>query len=173
LASRFHQLMLIGATALCLCGPVFAEDEDEEADPVILGIVLADAPMTLQKGMAASEPHGEPISAKYENADGDARLSVYTATATGFVETALNPKTGAIVSSEPITDTDDLAQANAQKAAIEKATVSLQTATEKAVSENPESRAISVIPALQDGQAIAAVKLLRSNGYKTTTESLN
>jgi hypothetical protein len=173
MASRFLRPVLIGASILLLYSPVLAEDADEEPDPVILGIVLVDAPMTLEKGMAASEPHGKPISAKFENADGDVRLSVYTVTASGFVESVLNPKTGVIVSAGPITDTDDLVQAGAQKAAMEKATVSLQTATAKAVSENPDSKAVSAIPALQDGQATATVKLLHSNSFTTVTEKLN
>ncbi len=131
MASRLLRSVLMGATVLCLCGPVLAEDE--EPDPVILGIALTDAPMSLQKGLAASEPHGKPISAKFEVADKDVQLSVYTATATGFVEAILNPKTGAVVSAEPITDADDLIHANAQKAAMEKATVSLQAAAGKAI----------------------------------------
>ena len=173
MASRLLRSVLMGATVFILCGPVVAEAADEEPDPVILGIALADAPMTLQKGLAASEPHGKPISAKFEFADGDFRLSVYTATANGFVETVLNPKTGATVSAEPITDADDLTHANAQKAVMEKATVSLQAATEKATKENPESKAVSVVPELRDGQAVATVKLLRPKGFTTVMERLN
>jgi len=171
MASRLVRSVLMGATVLCFCGPVLAEEE--ELDPVILGITLTDAPMTLQKGMAASESHGKPISAKFENADGDVRLSVYNATANGFVETALNPKTGAVISAEPITDADDLTHANAQKAAMAKATMSLQAAAEKAIKDNPESKAVSVIPELREGQAVAAVKLIHQKGYATVTERLN
>jgi hypothetical protein len=171
MASRLLRSVLIGATVLCLYGPVLADDE--EPDPVILGIALSDTSMTLQKGLAASEPHGKPISAKFEVADKDVELSVYTATATGFVETTVNAKTGAVVSAEPITDADDLTHASAQKAAMEKATVSLQAAAEKAVSKNPNSQAVSVIPELREGQAVATVKLLRQKGFTTVTERLN
>jgi hypothetical protein len=72
---------------------VVAQDADEEPDPVILGIALTDAPMTPPKGLAVSEAHAKPVSAKFENADGDVRLSIDTATGDGFVETAFNPKT--------------------------------------------------------------------------------
>lgn len=171
MASRVIRSVLMGATILYLCGPVLAEDA--ELDPGILGITLTAAPLTLQKGLAASESHGKPISAKFENAKGEVRLSIYTATANGFVETALNPKTGAVISAESITDADDLVHANAQKAAMEKATVSLQAAAEKAITENPESKAVSVFPELRDGHAIAAVKLLRQKGFVTVTEPLN
>jgi hypothetical protein len=159
MASRLVRSVLTGASVLCLCGPVLAEEE--ELDPVILDITLTDASTTPQKGMAASESHGKAISAKFENADGDVRLSVYNAKADGFVKTALNPKTGADISAEPITDADDLTHANAQKAAMGKATMSLQAAIEKAVNENPASKSVSVAPELRDGQAVAAVKLLR------------
>jgi hypothetical protein len=173
MAARLLRPVLLGAAVLWLCGPVLAEDADEQPDPVILGIALSDAPMTLQQGLVASEPHGRPISAKFENANGDVQLSVYTATADGFVEMALNPKTGVVISAEPITDADDLVHANSQKAAMGKATVSLGAVTEKAVSENPNSRAVSVVPELRDGQAVAAVRLLGQKGFTTVTERLN
>jgi hypothetical protein len=159
--------VLLGAAVLCICAPVLADDE--EPDPVILGIALTDAPMTLQEGRAVSEPHGKPISAKFKFSKGDVQLSVYNAIADGFVETILNPKTDAVIES----DADDLAHSKVQKAAMEKATVSPQAATEKAVSGNPDSRAVSVIPGLRDGQAVAAVKLLRQKGFTTVTERLN
>lgn len=170
-SSRLLRSVLIGAAVLCLCGPVLAEDE--EPDPVILGIALSDAPMTLQKGLVASEAHGKPISAKFEVADKDVQLSVYTATATDFFETAVNAKTGAVISAERITDADDLLHAKAQKAAMEKATVSLQAAAEKATKENPQAKVVSVIPELRGSQAVAAVKLLREKGFTTVTERLN
>jgi hypothetical protein len=169
-ALRLLRSVLIGAV-LCLCGPVLAEDE--EPDPVILGIALSDAPMTLQKGLAASEAHGNPISAKFEVADKGVQLSVYTAAATGFFGTALNAETGAVISAEPITDADDLMHAKAQKAAMEKATVSLQAAAEKATKENPEAKVVGLIPEIRGGQPVATVKLLREKGFTTVTERLN
>ena len=56
---------------------------------------------------------------------------------------------------------------------MEKAALSLQAAAEKAVKENSESKAVSVVPELRDGQAVATVKLLRSKGFVTVTERLN
>jgi DNA-binding beta-propeller fold protein YncE len=117
--------------------------------------------MTLPRGLAASQVHGRPVSAKFEMPDGDLWLSVYIAAADGFVEMALDPKTGTVISAEPITDADDLTHANAQKAAMEKATVLLQAAAEKAVDKNPYSQAISVVPERRNGRPVAAVKLLR------------
>jgi hypothetical protein len=78
-----------------------------------------------------------------------------------------------VISAEPITDADDLLHAKAQKAAMEKATISLQTAAEKATKDNPEAKVVSVIPELRDAQAVATVKLLRQKGFTTITEPLN
>jgi hypothetical protein len=169
MASCLRRSVLIGAAVLWLCGPVRAEDADEEPDPVILGIMLADAALTLAQGLAATALQGKPLSAKFENADGDIQLSVYSATADGFVETILNPKTGAIVSTAPLTDADDLTQAGALAAVL----VSLAAATEKALAEHPQSRAVSVIPEFRDGQPRATVKLLRPTDFVTVTERLN
>ena len=164
---------LLGAAMLSLCWPAVAQDADEEPDPVILGIALADGIMTLPKGLAASEVHGRPVSAKFEMPDGELRLSVYIAAVDGFVEIALDPKTGTVISAEPITDADNLTHANAQKAAMEKATVSLQAAAEKAAHENPDSKAVSVVPERRDGRPVAAIKLLRPRDLITAMEPLN
>jgi hypothetical protein len=96
--SCLRRSALIGAAVLWLCGPVRAEDADEEPEPVILGIMLADAPLTLVQGLAE---------------------------------------------------------------------------TEKALAEHPQSRAVSVIPELRDGQPRATVKLLRPTDLVTVTERLN
>jgi hypothetical protein len=70
-------------------------------------------------------------------------------------------------------DADNLTHANAQKAAMEKATVSLQAAAEKAAHENPDSKAVSVVPERRDGRPVAAIKLLRPRDLITAMEPLN
>src|ERR1700722_6302768 len=93
-----------------LPGFAFAADEAKELDPA-LRAAIADSAMTLQKGLAASEQKGKPISAKFEISDGKIQISVYNATADGFIETAIDPKTGAVIEAESIDDADDLANA--------------------------------------------------------------
>ncbi|HSU04153.1 MAG TPA: hypothetical protein VLI93_01150 [Acetobacteraceae bacterium] len=149
------------------------QDGDDEPDPVILRMVLADTATTLQKGITAGELQGTPVSARFNMSAGDIHLSVYTATATGFIETILDPKTGNLISAKPITDTEDLAYARIEKAAMEKATVSLLIATEKAIAENAGARAISAVPQLRKGQPIARVKLQRSTDSIAVSEPLN
>ena len=55
---------------------------------------------------------------------------------------------------------------------MDKATVSLLSATEKAVKANDGFRAVSAYPALKEGQPIAVVTLLAANAFKIVTEKL-
>lgn len=173
MVSRALRSIIVATIIVGFAGVSIAEDKEDEPDPTILRIALADAATTLQKGMTASEPHGMPISAKFEMSSGDMQLSVYTAKANGFIELLLDPKTGAVIEAAPITDAADLADATAQKAIMEKATMSLLAATEKAVRENAGSRAVSVVPELQQERPVAKVNLLRSRDITIVLEALN
>jgi hypothetical protein len=173
MALRTLTMFVVASMIVGFSGFVLAQDQDDESDPVILRIALADAPTTLQRGMAVSEQHGKPISAKFEMPSGDLQLSVYTAITDGFVETVLDPKTGTVLSVKPIADAEDLADARAQKAAMDKATASLIAAADKAVNQNAGSRAVSIMPELQNGEAVAKVKLQRPKDLVTVLEPLN
>ena len=96
------------------------------------------ASLSLDQGLKASEREGEPISAKYELADGALQLSVYTLKGDQFSEIIVDHKTGVIKNAEKITDADDLKYAKEQSQAMANAKVSL----DKAVRENrwPTSR---------------------------------
>jgi hypothetical protein len=127
----------------------------------------------LQGGLKASAREGTPISAKFEIADGQLQLSVYTMNGDGFTEVVADPKTGAIAEAEKITDADDLKAAAAQKAAMAKAKVPLLAATDMAVDANAGSRAVSVYPQLQGSNPIAEVTLLQGTTFKNVTEKLD
>jgi len=158
---------------LTYAGLAVARDRDEEPDPVIFRIALADSPVTLQAGMAAGAHQGRPVSARFEMPDGDLQLAVFTATRSGFVETILDPKGGVVISTAQVTDADDLAEAIAQKAAMERATVPLVAATERAIEESPGSRAVSVVPELRNGHPVAMVTLQQSKTFVTVLEGLD
>jgi hypothetical protein len=143
-----------------------------EGDPAALAAALIDTTATLQGGLKASEREGTPISAKFEIEDGKLQLSVYTIKGDGFTEVVANPKAGTITEAETIKD-DDLNAAAAQKAAMAKAKVPLLTATETAVKANAGSRAVSIYPQLQNGDAVAEVTLLQGTTFKKVTEKLN
>jgi len=127
--------------------PAWAEGGDNAA----LAAAMKNASATLQGGLKASEAQGTPISAKFEIEDGKLQLSIYTM----------------------ITDAGDLKEAAEQKAAMAKAKVPLLTATETAVKANAGSRAVSIVPELKGGQAMAEVTLLQGTAFKKVTEKLD
>jgi len=144
-----------------------------EGDPAALTAAMKNATATLQAGLRASEAQGTPISAKFEIEDGKLQLSVYTMKGNDFMEVVADPATGAIAKAEKITDADDLKEATQQKAAMAKAKVPLLTAAETAVSANAGSRAVSIVPELKNGQAMAEVTLLQGTTFKKVTEKLD
>ena len=140
---------LLAIALLCYASLGMGEDGDEEPDPTILGIALSEAVITFDQGVVVSAQKGNPISAKFEMPNGDLLLSVFNATATGLVKTIVDPQTGAIIASEPITDRVDLARAGNQKRLMETARVPLETAIRAAVSDNRDYRAVSITPQQQ------------------------
>jgi hypothetical protein len=165
--------LIVLAAAIGLPGvaavPAWAEDEDAAA----MAAALKEAKLTLQEGLKAGEREGQPISAQFEIDDGKLRLSVYTTKGDDFTEVVADPKTGAILKTEKITDADELNDAADQKAAMAKATVSLLSAVEAAVKENTGSIAVAIFPDLDSGHAVAAVTLLQGTTAKTVTEKLD
>jgi hypothetical protein len=149
--------------------PAWAEGGDSPA----LAAAMNSATATLQGGLKASEAQGTPISAKFEIEDGKLQLSVYTMKGNDFMEVVADPNTGAMAKAEKITDAGDLKEADEQKAAMAKAKVPLLTATETAVKANAGSRAVSVVPELKNGQAMAEVTLLQGTTFKKVTEKLD
>ena len=156
---------LLGA----LIVPAWAEGGDEAA----LAAAMKNASATLQGGLKASEAQGTPISAKFEIEDGKLQLSVYTMKGSDFMEVVADPNTGTIAKAEKITDAGDLKEAAEQKATMAKAKVPLLTATETAVNANAGSRAVSIVPELNNGQATAEVTLLQGTSFKKVTEKLD
>jgi hypothetical protein len=165
-------LILLVATIVFLGAaivPAYAEGGDEAA----LAAAMKNATATLESGLRASEAQGTPISAKFEIEDGKLQLSVYTMKGNDFMEVVADPKTGAIAKAEKITDAGDLKEAAEQKAAMAKAKVPLLTATETALKANAGSRAVSIVPELKSGQAMAEVTLLQGTTFRKVTEKLD
>ena len=172
MTSRAIPLILLVATIGFLGAaivPAWAEGGDDAA----LAAAMKNATATLEGGLRSSEAQGTPISAKFEIEDGKLQLSVYTMKGNDFMEVVADPNTGAIAKSEKITDAGDLKEAAEQKAAMAKAKVPLLTATETAVKANAGSRAVSIVPELKGGQAMAEVTLLQGTAFKKVTEKLD
>ena len=163
----------LGAVAIRLSALVLARAHAEDTDPTALAAALKSVPTTLEQGLRSAEKFGKPISAKFEIEDGKLRLSVCTIQNGGYDEVIVGPGTGVVSSTEKITDADDLKAATSQKAAMEKATVSLMMATENAAGHNAGSLAVSIVPELKDAQPIAAVTVLRDGTLVTISEKLN
>jgi hypothetical protein len=163
--------VLVAAAALPNVWAVPASAQDEDIDA--MAAALKDINFTLQDALKASEKEGQPISAQFEIDDGKLQISIYASKGEDFVEVITDPKTGAIVSSEKITDDDELSDAADQKAAMAKATVSLIAAADAAVKDNAGSRAVAIFPDLRDDHAIAEVTLLQGTIAKKVTEKLD
>lgn len=170
--SRVLQLVLLVvavglSSAVSL--PVRAQDEDVAA----LAAALKETKLTLQEGLKASEREGQPISAQFEIDDGKLQLSIYTTKGDDFTEVIADPNSGAVVKAEKITDSDDLNDAVDQKAAMDKAKVSLLAAADTAEKENPGSRVVGIFPDLRDGHAVAEITLLQGMTAKKVSEKLD
>jgi uncharacterized membrane protein YkoI len=145
---------------------------DEKSEEAALAAALKSTKVTLEDGLKASEREGTPISAKFEVEDGKFQLAVYTAKGGDFTEVVVDPKTGAIAQAEKIKDSEDLNAAAKQKAAVDKATVSLLAATETAVKAHPGDRAVSIFPETTAGHPTAEVTLMQGQTFKKVPEKL-
>src|SRR4051812_39176393 len=119
ISKAFRFLVLVTAVGWPLVGAAPADAQDEDA--ATMAAALKDAKLTLQEGLKAGEREGQPISAQFEIDDGKLRLSVYTVKGDDFTEVVADPKTGAVMRAEKITDADELNDAADQKAAMAKA----------------------------------------------------
>src|SRR6266571_697008 len=147
--------------------------KSEDKEHAELAKALKDAKVSLEKGLAASESQGKPISGKFEVEDGKLQLSVYTMKGDKFSEVIVDHKTGKISKAEPITQGDDLAHATAQSEAMAKAKRSLEAAASEAVKENKGYRVVSVMPTLKDSHPVADVTLVKGADWKTVSEKLD
>jgi uncharacterized membrane protein YkoI len=162
IAALLHWVV-IGSVALfglASHSTAFADNRLGDGGRSTLAVLLDTAKISLQQGLAASEQQGQPISAKFEVEDGKLHLSVYTMKDGKFFETLVDHMTGTVTKTEPITEGEDLAQAKAQSAALTKARIPLKEAIDRVVAQTEGARAVSAIPDLKDGRAVASVAVL-------------
>lgn len=167
---------LVPAVALSFVGATsFAAEYKgkEEAEKEALAKDVKGAKVSLEKGLAASEAQGKPISAKFEIEEGKLQLSVYTVKAGSFYEVIVDHQTGKVAKTEAITSGDDLTAAKAQNEATAKSKTSLRSAVGQALKANQGYRAVSVIPSVEGGQSTAEVTLVKGNDWKTVKEKLD
>jgi hypothetical protein len=167
---------IIGAmlvAGLLAAGLSPSRGEEGKQDPAALAKALAEARVTLDQGLRASEREGKPISGKYELEDGALQLSVYTAKANQFSEVIVDHQSGKVAKSEAITEGDDLKDAREQSAAMAKAKIPLDKAVDAAAKANAGYRAVSVFPALEGGRPVATVTLVKGQDVKKVTQKLD
>src|SRR2546421_6601838 len=159
------------AVAGSLLTPARAADEAQERAG--LAEALSGAKVTLHSGLQTSASQGKPISAKFEVEDGKLQLSIYTMKGDGFSEVVINPVSGKADKAETITDKGDLEHATAQKAAVDKAKITLLAAADKALKSNSGYQVVSIFPQMKADHPVADVTLLRGKVFKTVTEQLD
>ncbi|MBN9560526.1 MAG: hypothetical protein J0H14_07320 [Alphaproteobacteria bacterium] len=164
---------ILGFTSLMTPRAQAIGPDQAKAEQVALATALKDSKITLEDGINASGREGTPISAKFEMEGEHLQFSAYTMRGTDFTEVVVDPASGAIKSAEKITDAEDLKHAMAQKQAMEKATISVLAAAQKAAKGNAGAQLVSIMPELEAGRPVATIVLVRSNDFSTTTESLN
>ncbi len=167
--------LIFTATILTLSGLLLAPAQaaDEAKERAELAKALAGAKVTLHSGLQTGASQGKPISAKFEVEDGKLQLSIYTMKGDGFSEVVINPASGKVHKAETITDKADLEYAAVQKAAMDKAKITLLAAADKALKSNSGYRAVSIVPEMKADHPVADVTLLRGKAFKTVTEPLD
>jgi hypothetical protein len=156
-----------------VCWTGFAAGDDESESEGALIKLLGPAKVSLQQALVTSEREGKPISGKFEVEDGRLQLSIYTAKDGKFFEVIVDHVTGEIGKVEPITEGEDLEHAEAQKAAMDRAKVTLAAAVTKAKGYGTRLILVSAVPGLKDGQPIASISFLKGEKLATVTEPLD
>jgi len=154
--NRKHGTLIAAAAgaALLLAGAAKAEEKGVE------WTTLQSAKVSLEKGFAAAQPKGKPISGKFEMAEGKLQLSVYTAGQGKFWEVIVDHASGKISKTDEITGGEDLEAAQKQAKAMAKTMRSLRDVLIKAEKANAGYRAVSVMPEIEKGAVNADVELL-------------
>jgi len=152
-------------------GTTLAAQAEEGGHGALAKAVLG-ARVALERALAASASHRQPISAKFEMEEGKLQLSVYTIKDGKFFEVIVDHNTGKVVKAEPIAEGEDYTAAQSQKAAMAKGKVSLRAAVEQALRGNAGFRAVSVTPSLKDSRAVADVTLAKGEELKTVSVPL-
>ena len=160
--AAFDNVSFFARDAALVERAMLAAEERRERD-IEVAPHLGAAPVSLAQALAASDPRGTPLSAKYELEKDRLQLSVYTERDGRFQELIVDHRTGKLLAASPITDGEDLQAALAQRRALGAAHISLETAVKKAETANGGFRAVSATPALDADRAVTEVVLLRGS----------
>jgi hypothetical protein len=145
------------------------------ADDTLAAIAqaLSEASISLERGLKASEEAGEPISGKYEIAEGTLRLSVITHNRGLFAKVTVDAKSGTLKRTSKITGDDELRRAKEQRAAMAQAHLPLSQAVANAAKSYPGYRAVSAVPMLAAGEPVADITLMKDTEVRTIAAKLS
>jgi hypothetical protein len=165
---------LVAAGFLAFSGTMARADSDYEYSKQMPALIKAmpEAKVTLDQGIKTAEAGGKAISAQYEVDEDHFQLSVFVSKGADVYEVIVDHDSGAIKSSDKLTDPDDIKDAKKQLEAMSKAHMSLAEAVADATKANPGYVAIRVVPKLSGGQAVAAITLLKGSEKKKISEKL-
>jgi len=161
----------IAAAGVLLCTSLAARAEENYLAAVMRE--LPQATVSLDEAIKVSKREGKPISAEYDVEDGDLQISVYAKNGDQFSEVIVDPKSGSIIKTKPLTDPKEIREAEAESAAITKAKLPLEAALGAAVSANNGYRAVGIIPIINDDEPVATVTMIGADGIKTVAEKLD
>jgi hypothetical protein len=165
-------LALRSAMLLLVLGFSSAAMAQEIEDYTALAVALKHVTSTLEDGLKGVERIGKPISAKFTLEHGFLQLSLWVTREDDLAEYILYPLTRTVTEIHVFRDPDELKAVTAQKLAMDKARVSLRSATANAVQANRSLRAVSAYPVIEGGDPMAVITLLNDNVFKIITEKL-
>src|SRR5215472_4342563 len=134
---------------------------------------LPEASVSLDQALKTSEQKGKPISAEYDVEDGDLQISVYVERGGQYREVIVDPRSGTINTTKPLTVPREVDEAQAQSAALDRSKSPLTAALATAVVSNSGYRAVSIIPLLGDDEAVAASTLMKGEAIKQVAQKLD
>jgi len=161
----------IAAAGVLLCTSLASRAEENYLAAVMRE--LPQATVSLDEAIKVSKREGKPISAEYDVEDGGLQISVYAKNGDQFSEVIVDPKSGLIIKTKPLTDPKEIREAEAESAAITKAKLPLEAALGAAVSANNGYRAVGIIPIINDDEPVATVTMIGGDGIKTVAEKLD
>jgi hypothetical protein len=156
-----------------LGGLLVSAQETHDKAHAELAKALTSAKVSLAEGLTASASTGTPISSKFELEEGTLHLSVYTMKGDAFSEVIVDHSTGKVTKVEPITSGEDLTAATSQRAAMAMAKRALPEVVDTAVKTYTGYRAVSIVPAVKGGHAVAEMVLVKDGTFTTVAESLD
>ena len=108
------------ASAIAAVGILICVGSPSRAEENFLSAVIRELPqatVSLDQALRATKREGTPVSAEYDVQDGDLQSSVYAKSGDQFSEVIVDPKSGSILKTKPLTDPTEINEAQEQSAA--------------------------------------------------------